>query len=186
MDILEKVERLREKADVSYEEAKKALDECGGDLLEAIVYLEKQGKVKQPKNTSYTTQYEEPEKIEKAAEETKGGSGIGNALNRFFDWCGRMIQKGNETMFMVEKNDKCIISVPVTVFLIIMIFGFWFLLVVMAIGLFCGCRYYFEGVDEVSINVNKAMDSAADVADEIKKDFTGKKEKDNENGDNNI
>ena len=28
MDDLEKVERLRERADVSYEEAKKALDEC--------------------------------------------------------------------------------------------------------------------------------------------------------------
>ena len=46
MDNLEKVERLREKADVSYEEAKKALDECDGDLLDAMVYLEKQGKVK--------------------------------------------------------------------------------------------------------------------------------------------
>ena len=56
MDDLEKVERLRERADVSYEEAKKALEECNVDLLDAMVYLEKQGKVKKPGKTSYTTQ----------------------------------------------------------------------------------------------------------------------------------
>ena len=40
MDELEKVERLRKKADVSYEEAKQALEECGWDLLDAMVLLE--------------------------------------------------------------------------------------------------------------------------------------------------
>ena len=36
MDEFEKVERLREKADVSYEEAKKALEECNGDSWDAV------------------------------------------------------------------------------------------------------------------------------------------------------
>ena len=44
MDKLEKVERLRERANVSYEEASKALDEAGGELLDALVILEKQEK----------------------------------------------------------------------------------------------------------------------------------------------
>ena len=34
MDSLEKVERLRERADITYEEAKAVLDETGGDLLD--------------------------------------------------------------------------------------------------------------------------------------------------------
>ena len=44
MTELEKVEKLREKADVSFAEAKEALDMAGGDILDALIYLEKQGK----------------------------------------------------------------------------------------------------------------------------------------------
>ena len=41
MDNLEKVDKLRERANVSYEEAKAALEANGWDLLDAMVYLEK-------------------------------------------------------------------------------------------------------------------------------------------------
>ena len=37
---LEQVERLREKADVSYGQAKAALEYSGGNLLDALIYLE--------------------------------------------------------------------------------------------------------------------------------------------------
>ena len=37
MEQLEKVEKLRERADVSYEEAKEALEDCDWDLLDAMV-----------------------------------------------------------------------------------------------------------------------------------------------------
>ena len=128
MDELEKVERLRQRAEVTYEEA-----------------------------ANYTK---------------KTKNSLGDMLNRFFGWCGSMIQKGNETMFLVERNGKTIISVPVTVFVIILVVTFWCLLGVMLVGLFCGCHYSFEGIDKVEVDVNKAMDSASNVADQIKKEFT--------------
>lgn len=56
MDNLEKVEKLREKTGVSYEEAKAALEATNYDVLDAIIYLEKNGKVKAPEVTSYTTE----------------------------------------------------------------------------------------------------------------------------------
>ena len=45
MNEYEKVEKLREKANVSYEEAKAALEKCNWDLLDAIVLLEREGKI---------------------------------------------------------------------------------------------------------------------------------------------
>ena len=39
MDNFEKVERLVEKANVSFEDAKAALDEANGDLLDAMILL---------------------------------------------------------------------------------------------------------------------------------------------------
>lgn len=174
MDELEKVERLRERANVSYEEAKKALDECGGDLLDAMVYLEKQGKVKNPGKTSYTTRYEEPENFGDVGKEQKNSSGIKDMLNRFFSWCGRTIQKGNQTFFRVDRNGENIIRIPVTVFVLLAVLFFWILFWVLVAGLFLGCRYSFEGVGDVHVDVNKAMDRAADAADSIKNEFSDK------------
>ena len=45
MEQLEKVERLREKTGCTYEEAKAALEASNWDMLDAIVYLENQGKM---------------------------------------------------------------------------------------------------------------------------------------------
>ena len=59
MDEFEKVEKLREKANVSYEEARDALRASDGDILDAMVYLEKLGKVEAPKESSHTTSYEQ-------------------------------------------------------------------------------------------------------------------------------
>ena len=55
MEKLEKVEVIREKCGVSYEDAKAALDACDDNVLDAIIWLEKQGKsTKQTAN--YTTE----------------------------------------------------------------------------------------------------------------------------------
>ena len=43
---IEQVEKLLQYADVSYEEARDALESCNGSLLDAIVLLERQGKVR--------------------------------------------------------------------------------------------------------------------------------------------
>ena len=55
MEFFEKVEALREKANVSYEVAKEAMEACNYDMLDAMIYLEKQGKVNSGSTASYTT-----------------------------------------------------------------------------------------------------------------------------------
>lgn len=60
MERMDKVEKLREKTGVTYEDAKAALDACGWDMLDAVVYLEKLGKVKAPEETHYSTQAPNP------------------------------------------------------------------------------------------------------------------------------
>jgi len=52
---LDKAVRLRERAGVSYEEAREALDSSGGDMLDALIWLEKNGKVPPPDIPRYTT-----------------------------------------------------------------------------------------------------------------------------------
>lgn len=42
---LEQVEQLRTRAEVSYEDAKRALEACDGDLLDALILLEREGRI---------------------------------------------------------------------------------------------------------------------------------------------
>ena len=56
---LEQVERLKDKANVSYEDAKNALEQTDGDLLEALILLEQQGKTASLPGGSYATPSDE-------------------------------------------------------------------------------------------------------------------------------
>ena len=60
MDKLNLVEKLREKTGITYEDAKRVLEINNWDILEAILDLEKQGKVKKPSvSIFYTNEYNE-------------------------------------------------------------------------------------------------------------------------------
>ena len=64
MDItLEKVDKVRERTGVSYSKAKEALEVSNGDVLEAIIFLEKQSKDE--------GQYKKTETIEELKTEKK-------------------------------------------------------------------------------------------------------------------
>jgi hypothetical protein len=53
MATLEQVEKLRERTNVSYDEAKAALAAANGDLLDAVIRLEKEGRLNPPANGGY-------------------------------------------------------------------------------------------------------------------------------------
>ncbi len=74
MEQLEKVEKLREKTGVTYDEAKIALEANDWDVLDAIVYLEKQGKIKSPNISSYTTKIEASPEFQKASNDYEESS----------------------------------------------------------------------------------------------------------------
>ena len=65
MTNFEMVEMLRQKANVSYEEAKAALEQANWDLLDAMVLLEKDGKVIENGGSYSTRPEEEPVEEEK-------------------------------------------------------------------------------------------------------------------------
>ena len=64
---MEMVERLREKAPVSYAQAKEALEYSEGNLLDALIYLEEKGAIPQAEGTRWSGR-EEKESQPTAAE----------------------------------------------------------------------------------------------------------------------
>lgn len=90
---LDQIDELRRRANVSYEDAKNALEQCSGDLIEALVFLEKQNKIK-------------PEK-EPCGE------------NNFLKTIKKLIKKGNETKLIVEKNASVVLNISLTMLTIL-------------------------------------------------------------------
>ena len=170
MDNLEKVEKLREKANVSYEEARTALEENNWDLLDAVVSLEKQGRTKAPSQTEYSTSYEDQkeyvsvkETIKEEKQRKGRAGGVKGLVRRFIRIC-------RDNSFIVTYKEKQIIQIPVIAFVALLLF-FWHTLVpVMIIALFFQVRYSFAGKDDLK-GMNDFMTSAGDMADQIKEGF---------------
>lgn len=176
MTTLEQVEKLRTMADVSYDEAKTALDATNGDLLEAIIFLEKQGKANAPAGGGYYSSEKTADSDavayrgwEKQTNNSGDGKGVISLMKKFGSFCLKMIRKGNSNNFEVLMGEEIKSSIPVTALALLLIFAFWITIPLMVVGLFFGLRYRFNGPDCRGNTVNDAMNSAADAAINLKK-----------------
>jgi len=181
MNEIEKVEKLREKANVSYADAKRALEQSNWDILDAVILLEQEGIVfdSEPKTSHYTSRNETSSEQQSEAPPHKGES-FGDILARFGRWLGKVINIGNTNSFAVEKNREDVFSIPVTVFVVLTVFCFWVVIPLLIVGLFFGLRYSFRGPNLGKDSINSAMSKATDVATDIKEEImngTNKEEK---------
>ena len=95
---LEKVDMVRERTGVSYEKAKQALEFCEGDVLEALIYIEKTEGILNDNNESFDD--DEENKTQISIEELK-------------IWFKQIIEKGNIARIKIKKDDIEIIDIPV-------------------------------------------------------------------------
>ncbi len=84
---LEKIDLIRARTGVSYREAKKALDEAGGDPVQALINLEERGKA----NFS--------EKVQ-----SRGHEVLENLR--------AILQRGQETKIKVKRGDRVVFELP--------------------------------------------------------------------------
>lgn len=88
MENLDKVDLVRKRMDVNYEEAKAALESVNWDVVEAIVKIEKE-----QQNRKEEFFVRSNELVEKVKE---------------------LVMKGNVTKIRVKQDDKVLVEVPVT------------------------------------------------------------------------
>ncbi|UNC93767.1 DUF4342 domain-containing protein [Candidatus Contubernalis alkalaceticus] len=171
MVTLEQVEKLRERAGISYEESKKALEETNGDLLEAVINLEKQNRIQAPKSGGYYHSKEEKQETEdngssrvsEVQSKKTNRCSFGETMGNFFQWCGEVLHKGNTNSLEVVKDGQNVMVVSLTVFALFLIFAFWLVLPLIIIGLIFRYRFKFKGPDLGKTEVNRAMDNVSDA-----------------------
>ena len=177
MDIFEKVEKLVEKAGVSYEDAKAALDKADGDLLDAMILLEKEGKAKAPEQSSYSTKYDQQAQyvsVEETVENDRKSytkeeqrRERKEKVRSGFDKIKDFVTKN---YLLIKKNGELLVKLPVWAMILILVFAWHISIIAIIVSLFFGVTYSFKGEADMSV-ANNVMDKASSAAEKVKEEY---------------
>ncbi len=133
---LEKIDLIRSRANVSYEEAKIALEMSNYDEIEALIYLERNSKIASRSTDS----------------KTPTGPSLWEQIKAF-------MSKVHAIKFVVEKESDTVINIPLTVFIISLLFLFPFVVTLIILGLIFGYKMTFIKSKTERYEVNAMFDS---------------------------
>ncbi|MCY6369275.1 DUF4342 domain-containing protein [Clostridium ganghwense] len=143
---LEQIDLLRKRAHVNYEEAKEALEKCNGEIVDALVYLEKAKKIKENK--------------------------ISECQNKFFSKIKNIIRKGNKTRVVIKKEESNILNISVNVAALFTIFATPVALVAFILALGTKHKIRLEKNSGEDSSINKVLDKMSTTVTTIVDDVT--------------
>ena len=164
MDMFEKVDTLRQRANVSYAEAKEAIERANGDILEAMIILENEGKTRNEcagsfsENNSNSAKYAEKQARKERIKEN--GRTFGEKVKELF-------RRSTVNYLLVEHKGEMLFKIPVLAFILILLFAWHVTIIALVVSLFCGCKYSFIGEGDLAA-VNNVCDKAGELAIQVK------------------
>jgi hypothetical protein len=147
---ISQIDELRERTGVNYTDALEALKSCNEDILEAIVYLEKNKKAR-PSKTKFS------------------GTGLSDKISA-------LLRKGSITRIKMYKQEKTIISISVNIAVLIGLIMFpliEFIAIGLLVALFTGHRFKLESSCSDTTKINTALDKVSNSVDHVKEKFSG-------------
>lgn len=156
MDVsLEKIELVKDRTGVSYKEAKEALEQAEGNVVDAIIYIE--------------------ESIN-----TKNKNKFVNEKNEVIEKLKEFVNKGNVSKIIFKKDDEIILNIPVNAGVIGFALAPWAAIAGTAAALVSKCKIEIvkddgEVVDFSEI-ANEKMDDLKKRTDEVMDEVKSKTE----------
>ena len=155
MEEFEKVEQLVKVTGVSFEDAKNAIRACDGNIVDAMVYLEKLGKINKNNAAGRSTTSAE-DICKKAIEDVKKPAG------KFVDYM-------TKNKLSIKKGDDEVVKVPVGAAAILGCMAAPVAVPAAFLSMMCGYEYSLSGETGVE-GTNKVMDKVGDVAVKVKEE----------------
>lgn len=138
---LEQIDELRKRANVNYEDAKNALEQSSGNLIDALVYLEKENKFKTDQNPC--------------------------SESILFKKVKKIIKKGNETKLIIKKGDVVVLNICVTMAIAIAIIAPPLAIVVLIFALVTKHKLRIKKNNDEDSDVNKIFDKMSDAVTNV-------------------
>ncbi|HCW04946.1 MAG TPA: ubiquitin [Clostridium sp.] len=141
---LEMIDTLRQRAKVSYEEAKEALEVCNGDMVAALVYLERNNKIRD--------------------------NHCSDAGYNFANTIKGLVRKGQETKFLMTKGDKVVINVPMNALILTTVFATPVTIIGGAVGIFTNHKMKIVKPNGSDVDINSAFDKVSKAVSNVASD----------------
>lgn len=167
------IEKLKNKTNINAEEAKEALEKNNWDMLDAMVFLETEGIIKNPDIGIYNTKENNSnENYSKNNADSSEYKDEANFSEKAFNTISDIVEKGNKNVLEIGKVGKRAINIPVTILVLLTIFAFYVIIPLIIVGLFFDFKYTFKGPDINNENiVNRYINTASSIVCKIKKDL---------------
>lgn len=171
---LEMAERLKEKANVTYTQAKEALEYSGGNMLDALIYLEEKGAIPRQEDAYYSTKGETPpppspaEPLPVQLPDQKKPAKPPRTKRRGVKWFFHTLRRwlvDNE--LEIWRKGQPITALPVLILLLLLCCVPQVTIPILILGLFLGFRYRFSGPDLERDNLNGVIGDLADTASDL-------------------
>lgn len=178
MEKLKLVDKLKNKANISYEEAKDALEKSNWDMLEAMLYLEAQGKVQKPSlsifytNESKESYNENGEEVNLKKDTNENNFENKNSFEGVFEAICKAIDTCNNIFIEIIRNSRVILKIPFTVLIVLLFFAFWIVIPLMIIGLFFNMEFLVSSKKIDVDKINKVFKETSKVVKDVKGKFT--------------
>ncbi|NLY66926.1 MAG: DUF4342 domain-containing protein [Tissierellia bacterium] len=134
---LEMIDSVVSRTNVSFKEAKEALEKTNGDVVEAIIYLE-------------------------SSQKSNLSSELTDLGNEMINKVKEILKKGNVTRITVKKDEEIILNLPVTAAAVGAIISVPLALVGLGGALLSKCTIEIQKEDGEVINVNNMIRSNKD------------------------
>lgn len=148
---LKKIDEIVSRTYVSYETAKKALEEANDDVLEAVILIENQ-------NKSFNS----------SDAKVKG--------EQILDEIKKVLKKGNATKITVKKNNETIVNIPITAGVVGAVLSPLLAAAGVTVALLTQCTVEIQQADGQIIDVNEkveeSMDNMKKTAEDVKNTVT--------------
>lgn len=138
-NLLEQIDVLRNRANVTYAEAKAALEMCNYDVVEALMHLERENKI----------------------QAAVGGTTSKTFLTAVKDGIKSLIRTGNEYRFVIKKAENTALNIPVNILVLVTVLMPPVTITAALLALFTSHKIRFEKPDGGDVNINEELDKVS-------------------------
>lgn len=168
------INRLSNAAGVSAAQAEQALNDADWDLLDAMLLLEKRGSSKTATSSSSRGGVPpEGNGFKNKSAKYEDGHKFSEASEGAISFISKLIRNGIEISLVITKNGNYVISIPLLVVAVLMVFSVSTLFLLMLIGLFFDLNYKINDSHRVCVVIDTFFERAAELAQRIKVCFKG-------------
>lgn len=169
MEHYELVEKLTERANVTAEEAAAVLESCDWELLEAMIRLEREGKLYS--NGAHAGTKHDEVTFEDCAEneqtEKDGPAARRERRGRLGALLKKLLRQGMENYLVVKREGKVLLELPVLIAGVLTLALFWLVVILLIIGLCTRCEFSLRGRELGTESINNGIHDVTDAAQDI-------------------